>query len=174
MTETEQKLREAAHKVLASGMGTKHRPYRDFEPVLREVLEEMRAALALPPEAAPAACPQSLIDSVRLAANPDTSTDERALRVLLEACLPYLIGGPPAACPQGDDELLDWLRDNLFTHRWNGVVGLGCAVRWEVAPDFRFRQRELTDDSGIMAGDFRRAIRTAIAAAMPTSPASSA
>ena len=55
MTETEQKLREAAHKVLASGMGTKHRPYRDFDPVLREVLEEMRAVLALPPEAAPAA-----------------------------------------------------------------------------------------------------------------------
>lgn len=63
-----------------------------------------------------------------------------------------------------DAERLNWLRDNLFEHKWNGVVGKGCAVQWQVAPDFRFKQRELTDDSGIMAGDFRRAINAAMAA----------
>lgn len=60
-----------------------------------------------------------------------------------------------------DGDRLDWLRDTLFEHKWNGVVGKGCAVQWQVAPDFRFKQRELSDDSGIMAGDFRRAIDAA-------------
>lgn len=57
-----------------------------------------------------------------------------------------------------DSQRLDWLRDNLFVNRWNGVVGKGCAVQWSVAPDYRFKSRELTDQSGIAAGDFRRAI----------------
>ena len=65
-----------------------------------------------------------------------------------------------------DAARLDWLRDNLFVHKWNGVVGSGCTVQWQVAPDFRFRQRELTENSGIMAGDFRRAVDAAIDAAM--------
>ena len=63
-----------------------------------------------------------------------------------------------------DAARLDWLRDKIFTHKWNGVVGKGCCVQWEVAPDFRFTQRELADDSGIMGGDFRRAIDVAMAA----------
>lgn len=72
----------------------------------------------------------------------------------------------PALNSAADDKLddadrLDWLRDNLFTHKWNGVVGKGCAVQWQVAPDFRFKQRELSDDTGITAGDFRRAIDAA-------------
>lgn len=61
-----------------------------------------------------------------------------------------------------DAERLNWLRDNLFEHEWNGVVGPGCAVQWRVAPDFRFAQRNLSDTSGIMAGDFRRAVDTAM------------
>ena len=67
-----------------------------------------------------------------------------------------------------DAKRLDWLRDTLFTHKWNGVVGSGCAVQWQVAPDFRFRQRDLSDDSGIMAGDFRRAVDRAMSEAALT------
>ena len=61
-----------------------------------------------------------------------------------------------------DAARLDWLRDNMFEHKWNGVVGEGCEVQWRVLPEFRFAPRELTDDSGIMAGDFRRAIDAAM------------
>lgn len=60
-----------------------------------------------------------------------------------------------------DAERLDWLRDNLFTHKWNGVVGPGCSVQWQITPDYRFRQRELSETSGVMVGDFRRAIDAA-------------
>lgn len=63
---------------------------------------------------------------------------------------------------EADAKRLDWLRDTMFTHKWNGVVGSGCAVQWQVVPDFRFRQRDLSDDSGIMAGDFRRAVDRAM------------
>ena len=69
---------------------------------------------------------------------------------------------------QRDAELLDWLRDALFVHNWNGVVGPGCAAQWQVAPDYRSKQRGLTDESGTMAGDFRRAITAAMAAKVPT------
>ena len=69
-----------------------------------------------------------------------------------------------------DAKRLDWIRDQLFEHKWNGVVGKGCTVQWAVAPDFRFKQRELTDDSGIAAGDFRRAIDAAINAKGAASP----
>jgi hypothetical protein len=69
-----------------------------------------------------------------------------------------------------DSDRLDWLRDNLFTHSWNGVVGTGCAVQWQVAPDFRFKQRELSDNNGIMAGDFRRAIDNARGMNGPVQP----
>lgn len=62
-----------------------------------------------------------------------------------------------------DAKRLDWLRDHLFEHKWNGVVGKGCAVQWQMAYDFRFQVHKLTDDSGIMAGDFRRAIDAAMA-----------
>lgn len=65
---------------------------------------------------------------------------------------------------RNDAARLDWLRDKLFEHKWNGVVGKGCAVQWQVAGDFRFTQRELTDDSGIAGGDFRRAVDRAMAA----------
>ena len=71
-------------------------------------------------------------------------------------------GATSQAGELNDAKRLDWIRDQLFEHKWNGVVGKGCAVQWVVAPDFRFKQRELTDDSGIAAGDFRRAIDAAI------------
>jgi hypothetical protein len=75
---------------------------------------------------------------------------------------------PSQAGELSDTKRLDWIRDQLFEHRWNGVIGKGCAVQWQIAPDFRFKQRELTDDSGIAAGDFRRAIDAAIDAAIDT------
>jgi hypothetical protein len=71
---------------------------------------------------------------------------------------------------RADAERLDWLQNNLFTHHWNGVVGSGCSVQWRVAPDYRFKSRTLTDSSGIMAGDFRRAIDTARAALRQEQP----
>ena len=74
---------------------------------------------------------------------------------------------PSQAVELNDAKRLNWIRDQLFEHKWNGVVGKGCAVQWVVAPDFRFKQRELTDDSGITAGDFRRAIDAAIKAKEP-------
>ena len=64
-----------------------------------------------------------------------------------------------------DAARLDWLRDNMFDQKWNGVVGEGCEVQWRVWQDFRFTSRELTDESGIRAGDFRRAIDAEMAAA---------
>jgi len=69
---------------------------------------------------------------------------------------------PSQAGELSDTKRLDWIRDQLFEHRWNGVIGKGCVVQWQIAPDFRFKQRELIDDSGIAAGDFRRAIDAAI------------
>lgn len=70
----------------------------------------------------------------------------------------------PAPVVPDDVALLDWLKDNLFTHRWNGVVGPGCAVHWHVAPDFRHKQADLIDSSG-PGGDFRAAIKAAMIAA---------
>lgn len=63
---------------------------------------------------------------------------------------------------RADAERLDWVRENLFAHRWNGVVGKGWRMQWQVAPDFRHTQLKLSDDSGNMAGDFRRAIDAAM------------
>lgn len=61
-----------------------------------------------------------------------------------------------------DASRLDWLRDNFFTHRWNGVVGLGWRVDWNVVP--HFRHIHFSDNTGDAAGNFRAAIDAARAA----------
>lgn len=64
-----------------------------------------------------------------------------------------------------DAARLNWLRDRMFTHRWNGVVGNGWSTDWSVAPDFRHTQQLLRDTtSGCAAGDFRVAIDVAMRA----------
>jgi len=64
-----------------------------------------------------------------------------------------------------DSERLNWLADHLFTHRWNGVIGPGWSMSWQVAPDFRHTQQHLVDSSsGIMAGNIRPAIDAAMKA----------
>ena len=65
-----------------------------------------------------------------------------------------------------DAERLDWLCRKMFNHKWNGVIGKGWKVMWEVAGDFRHTQQHLVDDSGTEPGDFRRAIDAAIRARM--------
>lgn len=63
-----------------------------------------------------------------------------------------------------DAERLNWLRDNLFTSKWNGVVGPECAVYWRIAGDFRHTQQLLNDPSGDLGGNFRAAIDAAMKA----------
>lgn len=69
------------------------------------------------------------------------------------------------AIARKDSERLTWLANHFFTHRWNGVIGSGWAMSWQIAPDFRHTQQHLIDrSSGIMAGNIRPAIDAAMKA----------
>jgi hypothetical protein len=76
----------------------------------------------------------------------------------------YLHASPVAQEVGGlveDAERLDWIERKLFTQKWNGVVGAGCATQWSIAPDYRHTVQYIkTDDIEI---DFRAAIDAAIA-----------
>jgi len=69
---------------------------------------------------------------------------------------------PAPAKPMNEDAArLDWLRDNLFVHRWNGALGAGCAVHWGIAPDHRHTMHAWVQKDGSTTGDFRLAIDAA-------------
>lgn len=78
-------------------------------------------------------------------------TAKHTLRHALEAA--------PQECP--DAKRLDWLENNVFTSRWNGVIDSGSRTQWGVAPDYRHKTHSMCGNT------FRAAIDAAMSATAP-------